>query len=202
MHSQAFRFCLLILISLSVRAAEEPASSKSATVPPDRSGTATPSQTKNMATRPPEPPAKKKDTELTDSTLVEAVTPAAPVVPAAPETEAAKKERLRKEQLAAAEQAKADEEKRRVDDATALARGEGERYAARLKAYEDARSGVGHTPVPPPKKFSIAQLVLPNGHSVVMAGDVRKEFNTKAEADAFVAEIHRQIDEKPLVISD
>ena len=202
MYSTALRFCLLVLISLSVRAAEEQAPTKAPSAPPDRSATATPAQAKDLSVRPAQPPAPKKETAVTDTTLVDPVAPVAPTVPAAPETEAAKKERLRKEQLTAAETAKADEEKRRIDDASALARGEGERYAARLKAYEAARSGVGRTPVPPPKKFSLAQLVLPNGHSVVMAGDVRKEFATKAEADAYVAEIRRQIEERPLVISD
>jgi hypothetical protein len=155
-----------------------------------------------MAARPVEPPAQKKDPALTDATLVEPVAPVAAVAPAASETAAEKKERLRKEQVAAAETTKADEEKRRVDDAAALARGEGERYALRLKAYEAARAGVGRTPVPPPKKFSLAQAVLPNGHSVVITGNVRREFATKAEADAFVAEIQREVEEAPLVISD
>ena len=116
------------------------------------------------------------------------------------ESAAAKKERLQKEKAAGEEAARAAEAQRSADSASALARGEGERYAARLKAYEAARSGIGRKPAPPVKKTSIAQAQLPSGKFIVIAGPDRREFNTKAEADSFVAEIKQAEYDSPIVL--
>jgi len=116
------------------------------------------------------------------------------------ESPSAKKERLEKERVANEEAARAAETQRAADSASALARGEGERYAARLKAYEAARAGIGRVPAQPVKKTSLAQAQLPNGRWVVIAGADRKEFSTKVEADRFVAEIKQAEFDSPIVL--
>lgn len=116
------------------------------------------------------------------------------------ESPSAKNERLEKEKVAADEAARAAEAQRAAESAGALARGEGERYAARLKAYEAARAGIGRVPAQPVKKTSLAQAQLPNGRWVVIAGVDRKEFSSKTEADRFVAEIKQAEFDSPIVL--
>jgi hypothetical protein len=102
----------------------------------------------------------------------------------------------------AAEAAAAAEAERvkAADEASAFARGEGERYARRQKAYEEARSGANRAPAVPTKTNSIAQAQLPDGRNVVIVGGDRKVFANKAQADAYVAEIKRADANRPFVI--
>lgn len=123
-----------------------------------------------------------------------ATTPAEPQ-PIIVQTEAEKKALLAKKQ------AEADAQKK-IDDANSVARGEGERYVLRLKAWEAARAvAVNRPSVPAAKKTSVASIELPNGHCVVMTGTERKEFATKAEADAFISELKRDDDERIIISS-
>jgi hypothetical protein len=121
-------------------------------------------------------------------------TPAEPQ-PIIVQTEAEKKALLAKKQV------EADEQKK-VDDANSVARGEGERYVLRLKAWEAARAvAVNRPSVPAAKKTSVASIELPNGHCVVMTGTERKEFATKAEADAFIGELKKADDDRIVISS-
>ena len=91
------------------------------------------------------------------------------------------------------------EKVRVADEAAAFAKGEGERYARRQQAYAAARAA-GPARVAPPKASSLAQLALPDGRHVVLAGGNRMVFPTKAAADAHVAEIRRTELERPIVL--
>lgn len=143
----------------------------------------------------------RPDSSVTVKTDVSGATAKADQATAAPaESPAVRKERLEKEKIASEESAHAAEAQRAADSANALARGEGERYAARLKAYEAARAGIGRVPSQPVKKTSLAQAQLPNGRWVVIAGADRKEFATKVEADRFVAEIKQAEFDSPIVL--
>ena len=132
---------------------------------------------------------------VSDGVLVnDGVEPAIPVVPIAPTPAPEKKDAtLTPEAAAEAERI------RLADEASALARGEGERYIRRQKAYEAARAG-HRAPVVPVKSSSVAQLQLADGRCVVMAGSNRKVFPNKAAADAYVAEIKQAEANRPIVI--
>lgn len=102
---------------------------------------------------------------------------------------------------AAEPQTPEEAEKVRVqEEANAFARGEGERYALRQKAYADARAGVSRKPAVATKSTSIAQAQLADGRGVVIVGGIRTVFATKAEADAYVAGIRRDEEERPFVV--
>lgn len=148
-------------------------------------------------------PAPKKETVRVDqgTTVTSKETPKPEAT--APLSPAAEKERQKKDQAAAADAAVQEEKTRAADQASALARGEGERYARRLKAYEAARAAssrssneVGSKPT------SIAEMQLPDGRVVVVvAGADRKVFRSKSEADAYVAEVRKADFERPIVLS-
>ncbi|MEO7600326.1 MAG: hypothetical protein ABIV50_15435 [Opitutus sp.] len=146
-------------------------------------------------------PTPKADTVRVDQgTVVGNETPKAQPTP--PLSPAAERERLRKEQAAAADAAVQDEKTRAADQVSALARGEGERYARRLRAYEAARAAsarssneVGTKPT------SIAEMQLADGRVVVVAGSDRKVFSNKSEADAFVADVRKADFDRPIVLT-
>ncbi|MEO6002505.1 MAG: hypothetical protein ABIZ04_12210 [Opitutus sp.] len=166
-------------------------------------GTAIRVEPRTTAPAAPKPETARTDAGVsvkTDAAGATASVEQGTTVPVPAESVTAKKERIQKEKLASDEAARATEAQRNADSASALARGEGERYAARLKAYEAARSGIGRKPAPPVKKTSLAQAQLPNGKFVVIAGPDRKEFSTKAEADSFVAEIKQAEYDSPIVL--
>jgi hypothetical protein len=117
------------------------------------------------------------------------------VVPVAPTEKDAKA----KDPAAAAEAAIQAEKTRIAEEASAFAKGEGERYARRQAAYEAARSAA-RPPVEPAKKSSIAEMQLPDGRYVVLAGGDRKVFASKTEAEPYLAEIRRNEADRPIVL--
>lgn len=167
-----------------------------ATPAPASRGTVAPSTTTPSTSTKSDSTSQKLDAgqgEMKVDSTKPATTPTEPQ-PIIVQTEAEKKALLAKKQVEA-------EEQKKVDDANSVARGEGERYVLRLKAWEAARAvAVNRPTVPPAKKTSVASIELPNGHCVVMTGTERKEFATKAEADAFIRELKKAEDE-PIVIS-
>lgn len=130
-------------------------------------------------------------------TVNDGVDPAVPVVPVAPKPAPVED----KKDATLTPEAAAEAERIRIaDEASALARGEGERYIRRQKAYEAARAGLPRAPVAPAKQSSVAQLQLADGRCVVMAGSTRKVFPNKAAADAYVAEIKEAEANRPIVL--
>jgi hypothetical protein len=118
------------------------------------------------------------------------------VVPVVP----AEKDAKPKDPAAEAEAALQAEKTRVADEASAFAKGEGERYARRQKAYEAARSMAPRAPVEPAKKSSIAELQLADGRYLVVAGGERKVFASKAEAEPYLAEIRQAESDRPIVL--
>lgn len=104
-----------------------------------------------------------------------------------------------KDPVAEAAAAQEAEKTRLADETSAFARGEGERYARRQKAYEAARA-ISRSPTDAVKSASIAQMALPDGRVVVVADGVRTTFPNKAAADAHVAQIRRAELERPIVL--
>lgn len=136
---------------------------------------------------------------VSDGVMVnDGVDPAVPVAPVAPKPAPVEGE---KKDATLTPEAAAEAERIRVaDEASALARGEGDRYIRRQKAYEAARAGLHRAPVVPVKPSSVAQLQLADGRCVVMAGSNRKVFPNKAAADAYVAEIKEAEANRPIVL--
>ena len=104
-----------------------------------------------------------------------------------------------KNPVAEAAAAQEAEKTRLADEASAFARGEGERYARRQKAYEAARA-VSRSSTESVKSASIAQMTLPDGRVIVVADGARTTFPNKAAADAHVAGIRRAELERPIVL--
>jgi hypothetical protein len=136
---------------------------------------------------------------VSDGVMVnDGVDQAVPVVPVTPTPAPADGE---KKNVPLTPEAAAEAERIRVaDEASALARGEGDRYIRRQKAYEAARAGLNRAPVVPVKSSSVAQLQLADGSCVVMAGSTRKVFPNKEAADAYVAEIKLAEANRPIVL--
>ena len=111
----------------------------------------------------------------------------------------AEKDAKPKDPAAEAELAAQAEKARAAEEASAFAKGEGERYARRQKAYEAARQ-TSRPPVERPKKSSVAELQLPDGRYVVVAGGDRKVFASKAEAQPYLAEIRQAETDRPIVL--
>ena len=111
----------------------------------------------------------------------------------------AEKDAKPKDPAAEAELAAQAERARVAEEASAFAKGEGERYARRQEAYEAARQ-TRRAPVERPKKSSIAELQLADGRYVVVAGGDRKVFANKAEAQPYLAEIRQAETDRPIVL--
>lgn len=141
------------------------------------------------------PSATKTTTQSTDKKKTPLPTTPSDVPPAAPAPAAPAK--AEKE---APKDPAAEAEKARLESEAALARGEGERYARRQKAYEAARANSARTSVDSPKRTSIAQMELADGTCVVIVGNDRTVFPNKAAADAYVADIKRAENDRPINI--
>ena len=184
-----FRIGAVLVFSSVMSAAAEP------TKPTDKE--AVESRAKEARTV---PSPKKNDVRIDQGTTVNK--DAAKTEATAPLNPAAEKAPVKKALPPTPEEAAEAERARAADQASSLARGEGERYARRLKAYEAARAAsarpsneVGSKPT------SIAEMVMADGRVVVVAGTDRKVFSNKAEADAYVAEVRKADFEKPIVLT-